>query len=344
MNRKMIKSIITALFMTTFISCAPQADEYGLYNNIEDATKVAQKNNQDILVIVTMENDDAYSSDFISSILHSEQFKNEVASNYAVLAMDFGQATYEKTVVKETDSKSDQKKSAKLAEVMQKNSFFATKLDVRVTPSFYLLSKENYFISQLDYAANLQTVDEFKELLAVYEPAVEDIHRLAGVIQNGTTNEKIAAIDELYNYTEAEYKIFLKDAVDKLLSLDKKDESGFVSKYLLVQADLQAVEYYQQGDIILASQTYAKVCQNKKLDADQRQQAYYMAAYLLSIGGSDDYQTVLQFLYKAIEASPESVAVGHIQQIIDSLEQIVNSVYPPEEPETESETEETLVQ
>ena len=94
--KKTLKFILGALFAATlFISCgkAP-VDEYGCFQQMEPALKNAQKKNQDVLVMITMNGDDDYSAKFINDVVAKDDFKKEILANYSTVLMDFSQTTY----------------------------------------------------------------------------------------------------------------------------------------------------------------------------------------------------------------------------------------------------------
>lgn len=327
---KQIKIFLIALMALTFVACGNKKVEGDFYQSLDQTTEAAVKNNKDILIVFTMEGDDAYSSQFVSSVMNTADFKNDVCSKYEVLRIDFGQSTYEKTIVKEDADKKAQEAAEAFADLMQENSKLANLLNVKATPSFYILSKQQYFIATLDYAAEITSTAQFNELLAVAQPTIDDIHAYIKTIETGSDKEKLAAIDTFYDSTDATYRPFLYPLIIQYMKLDKNDETGLLGKYTLARADMDAVNLYAEGEALKAAQKYADVAEDKALTADQKQQAYYMAAYLLTIGGSPDYQPIMRYLKKALDVAPESNAVPHIQQIYDSFVQMVE-LTPPNE-------------
>lgn len=320
---KQIKLILIALVALTFVACGNKKTAGTFHQTLDQATEAAVKNNKDILVVFTMDGDDAFSNQFVTSVMNTADFQKDVCSTYEVVHVDFGQATYEKTIVKEDADKKEQEASEAFAELMQENSKLANLLNVQATPSFYILSKQQYFITTLEFSAEVSTPAQFKEMLAAAQPTIDDIHAYLKTIETGPDKEKLAAIDSFYDATDATYRPFLYPLIIQYMKLDKNDETGLLGKYTLARADMDAVNLYADGEALQAAQKYADVAEDKALSPEQKQQAYYMAAYLLTIGGSPDYQPIMRYLKKALDVAPESNAIPHIQQIYDSFVQMV---------------------
>ena len=231
MSKKFIAALLILFTLSLFISCGKaKNDEYGCFQTMDQALKNAQKNNQEVLVIVTMQGDDDLSQSFVSDILSTKEFKNEILPSYSVILMDFSQSSYKKTVVNETDSKAAKKAAEEYAKIVQNNSKTASLLNVSKTPSLYLLTKENYFITEVPYTDEVKTFEDFKKNLDAQSPLVSQMKEFIAAIQKGSKQEKLAAIDNLYENTEIIYRVFLADLIDKYVEMDKDNESGLLSK------------------------------------------------------------------------------------------------------------------
>ena len=89
-NLKTLFTILLAATALLFISCAKaKTDAYGCYYDFDEATAVANKKNQDIMVIITLDGDDEQSTDFMAKVVRDPKFKDDIASKYAVVCMDF---------------------------------------------------------------------------------------------------------------------------------------------------------------------------------------------------------------------------------------------------------------
>lgn len=330
--KKLTTLFLILLLASTFISCGNnKTDENGFFQEIDTAAALANKKNKDILVAITMADDDMYSSAVIENILKSDSFKKDILSSYAVVHMDFSQSSYEKTVVKETASKKEQKKSADYADIMQRNSQFASLLNVQSTPAFYVLSKDKYFICELEYEDGTQNYEEFKALLENQSLNIQEKHAMFEAVKKGSNLEKISAIDALYESTDMTYRFLFADLIKTVIKLDKNNESGLLSKYLLANADVEGSEFFMTGNAEGAAQVYIKLCDEPSLLPEHKQQAYYMGAYILAMSGSSDYKSILEYLQKSIEAAPESDDVASIQAVAQYIMSSIAAMNATEE-------------
>lgn len=321
MKKNIVK--LTALLIIAaalFVSCGKtETDSTGCFNDIDKAAEFAQKNNQDILVLITMSGDDDSSADFIEKVLNDSAFKSEVSGKYATIHMDFSQTSYEKTIVKEEDSKEVQKAAEDYANIMQRNTVLASMLNAQYTPSFFILSKEKYFISQLEYSEPVTTLSAFTSLINEKQDLINIAHEMIKATKTGSNKDRIAAIDRFYEETGVNYRPLISDLIDSVITLDKNNETGLVSKYILAKADAQSSSFFMVGDINGAVQNYLKICEDERLLPEHKQQAYYLAAYLLAMSSSDDYQSIFNYLKSAINVDPENEAVESIKAVLDYL-------------------------
>ena len=325
MKKNITVSLLLSLFL--LVSCGKsKTSANGCYKDINSAKIAAQKNNQDILVVVTMAGDDVSSQDFVTNVLNTESFAKDIASKYAAVHMDFSQASYEKTVVNPEADKKTQKAAEEYALLMQENAKFASLMNVQNTPALFLFTKEVYVITELDYTEDVKSSNDLVALIQSEQTAIDNVHAMVEAVNNSSKLEKVTAIDRLYEATELLYQPFLKDLIAEVLSIDKKNESGVLSKYIMAKADSDAAYLDVLGDAEGASDIYVKICDNEYLLPEYKQQAYYLAAYLLSMSGSTDFDKILGCLEKSLEADPQSEQVPNIQNVINYFKEAFSNM------------------
>lgn len=317
--KKFCLYVLLLAVLLSFISCGKKTDENGFYQELDTAAVQAKKENKDIIIAITMKDDDMYSSAVIDNILKSESFKKEILAKYAVVHMDFSQSSYEKTVVNTEGSKKEQKASQEYADIMQRNSKLASLMNVQYTPSFYVFSKEKYFITALEYDDEIKNFEDFKTMLSNQNMYIEEMHKKIEATKKGSNQEKVAAIDDIYESVDLSYKVLFADLIEEVIKLDKNNESGLLSKYLLANADVKGSELYMSGDAVGAAQCYIKVCEEQYIQPEHKQQAYYMGAYILAMSGSNDYKAILDYLQLAIDAAPDSPQVASIETVLQYI-------------------------
>lgn len=323
---KTIFKILTAAMAlagaVSFTSCSQtQKDENGCFIDIDEAAKFAEKKNQDIMVIVTMDGDDSASSDFLDKVVRDSQFKNDIATKFAVVCMDFSQKTYQTTIADENASKKEKKSAEAKSNLVQKNMLYAGKLNATQTPVVYILSKEQYIITGLFYDDENRSYDGFKTLISEKNELIEEMHKMILQTKLGTAEEKIAAIDALYEKTSPDYRFLLLDLLDSVKKLDPTNKTGLLGKFIynagLARADTAIVA----GDAKAAIQAYLDVTNEEFVSGEMKQQAMYTVAYMTSMTGFEDVSAVISYLEKAIEFAPESDDVPAIKRVIAAISQ-----------------------
>lgn len=316
-NITVLFAIIASLFIC---SCGKTAvDSSGCFSNIDDAVSNAQKKNQDILVVVTMCGDDAQSQNFVDTIIRDEKFKNDIASNYSVVRMDFSQSSYEATVAAEDANDTAKKNAEKRAQTMQDNTQFANLLNVSVTPMVYILSKEEYLITSIYYDSSEKSYEGFKALLEEKKETIDEMHKMIYQTKIGTPEEKMNAIDALFEATAPDNRIFLTDLLASAKKIDPNNKSGILGKITLAAADSQAKKALNSGDFKTAVTTYLSVENEPSISPEDKQQSVYTAAYIAAVSELEENSVVIEYLQRAIDLAPDSEEVPAIKRVMDAL-------------------------
>ncbi len=323
--KKLTLALFTLIASLFIISCGKaKTDAYGCYYDFDEATAVANKKNQDIMVIITLDGDDEQSTDFMNKVVRDPKFKDDIASKYAVVCMDFSQKSYEATVAAEDADAAAKKAAEENANRMQKNTRVATILNASETPVIFLLSKEQYLINGLFYDDENRTLEGFKEALAAKTSSVDDMHKMIYQTKIGTAEEKIAAIDALFEATSPSYRLLLLDLIDSVKSLDPTNKSGLVGKYVYEAAAAKSDKALIDGDVKTAVQYFIDVAEEEFVPAESKQQALYTAAYMSSMAELEEIPVVISYLEKSIQYAPDSEDVPAIQRVIAALQEQQN--------------------
>ena len=318
--KKLTIALFTILASLLIISCGKaKVDENGCYIDIDDAAAAANKKNQDIMVVITIEGDDAQSTDFLDKVVRDANFKKEIASKYAVVCMDFSQKSYEKTVVADDASDAERKTAEANADLMQKNTRYVTMLSAKETPVIFILSKELYFINGLYYDEENRSLEGFMNALAAKSTLIDEMHKMIYQTKIGTAEEKIAAIDALFEATDPDYRIFLYDLLESVRKLDPTNKSGLTGKYIYEAAAIHSDLLMMEGKFREAIQAFVDVSEEELVPAEDRQQALYTAAYRSSMVELDDVSVIIGYLEKSIEIAPDSEQVPALKRIIAAL-------------------------
>lgn len=319
------------LISSVFVSCGKKSeviDEYGFFIDNNAAFKDAQSKGRPLIVMVTSEGDDALSEYFLE-MARTEDFKNKVTGAFTVLHMDFSEKVFKSTVIDDSASKAQVKAANQKIAQLQDNLQMAKLLNVQNTPAFYILTKDEYFITELRGEVNGETyipstVDQFLELILNSQEKIAYVNNLVEKAKNGSKLDRIAAIDELFENTDYNMRVFLADLVETVIKLDKENESGLLSKYLYADAENIALDCFTSSNLTGTVNAYVNVSNNPSLNPEYKQKAYFMAAYFLIISGSEDYSFIIQYLNYAKDIYPEGELLETIQTMLDYITQQVS--------------------
>ena len=316
-----MKKLSFIVFITLLlVSCArPARDSYGCYRDFESAVMsgTASGSGRNIIVIATMEGSDEQSGEFLQKVVRDSGF-SAVTEQYSVVLMDFSKKAYDATVAADAEDKKAVKIAAQNEEILNRNILTAKLLNISTTPSFYLLSKEGCFITNVDYIDEINSPQEFLNLLSSYQEKAETVNALIARCSSASSQEKLQAIEELYDSTESLYRPFLLDFITKAIKLASSDVNK-KSKFLLARTDAQSTRAFLGGNADAAVSGYVNLAAEKNLTAEARQQAWYMAAYLLAMSDASQYEVIITYLQNAVEAAPESADAASIQRAINEI-------------------------
>lgn len=318
-------ALCSALILTAalFVSCskkeAAAIDDHGCYMDIYEAIVDAKKENKNILVIITTEGEDYSSEAFIDQVVDTEKFDAEIESKFIVCHMDFSEDTYNRTVALETFTEEEKKAADRYAEMFQSNYQYASMLRCEYTPSLFLLTKEGYGVSPVDYEDEAFQIDSLVELIASYDAQMEEANKMvaAATDKKAAPLDQVRAIDALYKYIRDEYEPFLAELGIKIPELDKNNETGLCSPYIIMAAEDEIVGFVYNSDFTSIVQKYMELAQNPYLTEEDRMNCYFDAAYFLSISGAASDQEVLYYLQQGLAINPESPAAERIIEAID---------------------------
>ena len=158
-----------------------------------------------------------------------------------------------------------------------------------------------------------------KIALEVLEKKVS-VQRLKKDIKEKTGKDKTIAIDaffsSIYNSENAMYDDLRRLAIES----DEKNESGLVGKFKVFVANLKAEKLVLQKKYLEAADEYIVLLKDAELDKIDRQNAWYQIAFLYANSKKIDNEKIIYCLTNAINAYPESDGVGHLKEIIKSIE------------------------
>ena len=316
MKKNILRRLAAALFTSALVFAAAPVfalGNDGFYADMDSGLAAAKKSAKSLLIFITQEGEDELSASFMKTVT-SDGVLSQITPSYELVGMDFSQKSFEKTVVHDVDSPENQQAAKDAADVMQKNSRFAALINPEFTPAVYLFTAEGYYVSHLVLKGD-ENAEGFMAALKADEVKLNAIREMIAKTKVGKPLEKVAAIDEIFEATQPEYRFFIIDLVNTALNLDKKNKSGYMNKYIITKTEYDAMIAFYNNDAKAAMDAYEAAGKNKMLTKDERQQAYYMAALVLvKSSGPETIPQVLDYLQKSLDAAPASKNAPQIKE------------------------------
>ncbi len=315
-----MKKLFIAIFAFSALilaSCGKNQDSNGWYSDFEAAKKVAQAKNKEILFFVNSDSDVAGSEKGVQAIL-SKEFVDSVKDNFVCVHFDF---TDLQSVFGEAEiSSQDQKKLEKRRALLNKQFKIADFYGIRETPVINILSKEGYFISEVNCEFNSDSIEGFAGLLELESDEIAEFNKKVALTKKGLKLDRIEAIDALFEDAADVHKLALYDLLKKAVSIDSKNSSGKIGKYVFQIAHTEAYDKLLEQDIAGALKIYEKCAENKYMSPENVQSLYFMCAELASKLPDAKVEDIISYMNQSVAAAPESPLVPQIQQYIEYLE------------------------
>ena len=108
--------------------------------------------------------------------------------------------------------------------------------------------------------------------------------------------------------------------LNEIYESDAKNESGLIGKFKMFVANLKAEKLALQKKYLEAADEYIILLKEKELDKIDRQNAWYQIAFLYANSKKIANEKIIYCLTNAINAYPESEGVGHLKEIIKTME------------------------
>jgi len=304
--RKIMKKtfifIANILLAISLLSCGKKIDSSVWLNNFEDAKKAARAENKRIFVFFSDDEGDGKSAKLKENLFNKEEFIKNYTEKYVLVNLDFSSSR--------ADSYADDfARDARLLE----------SYDADEIPFFFVLSKEGYFISQLVFE-DYYDLDTARITFDEAEEEIKDFEDKLAKTKIGSVEERLNAIDELFNATDVSQITHLKDLSEQVLKLDKKNEYGFYINHAISLAYTNAQEFILDGNEEKGSEVFEKLSHDKNFNNDDKQMALYTAGYMLIQVGSTNYEKILGYFRQAYEIDPESESGQGIKTAMDFVQ------------------------
>jgi thioredoxin-related protein len=348
MNREVVMKkafgFVGAFFVAALIitSCGGvKADEYGWYHDYAAAKETAKKEHKNMLLFISSLDSDGKSAKLKKEIFDTDDFKNSVAKDYVCINLDFSQNEYAKSQVGPDATEKEKKDAKEIEDRFDKNMRIVTGYNIQETPALFLTTKEGYLISTVVYNETIAKPSDFSTLVAGKADDIKKVTGMVSAIDAASAVEKAKAIDVLYEATEPENRYLLADLIGQFTQLDKNNTTGLAGKYTLASANVTAQNAFMDKKYDVAVTAFVTAAGSDVLSSDEKQQAYYTAAYTMANTGSTDYDKIGQYFQAAYDASPGSAYASQIAQMIDMVKAMKASAATADQSKPQAGTQQT---
>lgn len=322
MKRLNILWAFVLILVLCTVSCKkkPVTNSFGFYTDLDSAKEAAKKSRKNILLYICMEGFDTYSADFRQNVLESEEYKELFGKEFESVFFDFGASAYSATELSAGATKKETEAAEQASELLRKNMKVARSLNIQYSPAVFLMNKDGYCFADEPYAEDtFVSASALMELIQSYSEDFELLDQMVEATKKGSPVERVNAINEIFETVPSVYLTTYADLFRSVPDIDKKNESGLVSKLYMEAVIEDGMAYYAANDFMGAVKCFQEGAQSGKLDPPEQQQSYYMAGQLLGMTGSNDYETILNYFNLSVQACPESEEARKIQNIIDNI-------------------------
>ena len=192
---------------------------------------------------------------------------------------------------------------------------------VERTPTLVLLDKEGSSYGKITDLDVMSSTEELFKSVDTIETNKKKIASLTKKIAVSKGIQKVKLIDEMFEATDLSGRESMIDYIREIPELDPSNKTGVLGKYLLYLAYYDVASYLQNNQPEEAVNCFFNLTKIESLTAEEKQQAYYMAAYLSAYTGHGSKELILDYLKKAIDMAPGSEAADSIRQTYNYIDQ-----------------------
>lgn len=320
--KKIIGFLTAAAAALTLVSCGAKTDAAGWYDDFEAAKKAARSADKNILLFVNSDMDVPETADGVQFLLGSDAFTKAVKDKFVCVHFDFTDLAAAMAVVPEGATNKEQKAAESRKKKLNSQFQVADGFMIQETPAVVLATKDGYYITDVSFDFLGTSASGYVSSLALEDSAIDEMNAMVAATKKGSVVERVKAIDALYESQAEGHRLLLADLCRQVLSLDKKNDSGLVSKYIVAVAHADAYSYLVTGDVENVLAVYEKNAADKRISPEDAQTLYYIAANVLANTRVGDADKIIELLEKAVNAAPESEYVETLMQILDSVREM----------------------
>ena len=278
--------------------------------DFDAAKEKAALEGKNILVFFSTDDAQGVSSDLKKNVFAKNKFVQAVSSDFVLLNIDVTESEY-------TASQGEESASAA----------FQAKLDildsysVESMPALYMLTKDGFVIAAFDYSPELNSVQQYLALIADEKENAASYNSLVRAVEESQGTYRVRAINALFDATAETYAPLLLPYCREVSVLDPENTTGLLGKFEFQTAYSEAIAFFHAGNVEDAAKCFVDAVLKGHLSAEQVQEAYYNASYILAMAKNYD-ERVLDYLRLSYESLPDGAEAENVLRTIEAVEQM----------------------
>ncbi len=274
-------------------------------NDFEAAKAAAEKGRKNIMLLFSGDEwDNNTSKNLKESVFNKDAFIKRAGKRFVLVNLDI---PLDENGVSEED--------------IERLYILAATYAVERTPTLVLLDKEGSSYGTITDTQVMESTDELFKTVDSIENNKKKIASLTKKIAVSKGIQKVKYIDEMFEATDINGRESMIDYIREIPELDPSNKTGVLGKYLLYLAYFDVASFLQSNQPQEAVNCFLNLTKIETLTAEEKQQAYYMSAYLSAYTGQGSKELILDYLKKAIDMAPESEAADSIRQTYNYIDQ-----------------------
>lgn len=311
--------------------------------SFEEGRALAEKSGKFILLNFRAESDEV--SEKLSEIgFGGEDFLSQYGKNFSFVEIDFTDRLKSESLNPDA-SEEERQNAEKIIRETQDSVALAERYGIRTLPSTFVLTQEGYVVQSLnfykirdDFDPNkpdamdapfdeIFALDDYAEICKKCDEAIvlaEDFRSNLKIARSdGKIEDRIAAIDEVFDSTDFSYRYLIRDLSALAVEIDGENVSGSIAKHQMSLVSAEAVDAGEDFD--KAARAFEDGAEKPFLTENDRQLLFYQAAMALFRLGSGRHADVKNLLQKSIDAAPESEQVPLLQEMISYIDTLAEN-------------------
>lgn len=203
--------------------------------------------------------------------------------------------------------------------VLERNYKAVSEYGVQAMPAFVLVTKKGDIYGSANLDETIIDAESFFTLAEGFGEEGKKLLDLRATVDKSKGVDRAKNIDVFIDALVPAQRERYADLMREVIDIDADGSAGLKGKYLLQTTYLDAINLYQQGKLADAGDRFFAIAKGEYLTNAQKQEAWYMGAYMYAMSETVDNALIISWLEEAIAADPENEGTGQIRATIEQI-------------------------